>query len=332
MFIAGLCTVASVQRDESAPMTSRMWKWGIFYGIITLCRGMTNVLSTGYTFAYYCLIVSLLNPFITAMSSRWLLEDQLPKCFCVAAILSFIGSLCVIFGQSMTLSSWSLSPDDWIGVSLAFLSVCFSSSMRLTMKKTSSVGLTKFQLVGFQYAFNSAALLGVTCVHVKQWQAWTQISATSIGVVLFFAIGIIFGANIVQVTSVRELGPTLYTSLQPIRLLPTVLGTYLCLGEPVHSLLSWIGMFTVLCTLVIYSHIQLHDNQTCNDIALPGVIPDRETDREVKIDLDDYDMSPNTIGMENMSVGSNCGDHVSPKRPAFAKTPSILSNWLRGEK
>eukprot|EP00397_Hematodinium_sp_SG-2012_P047683 GEMP01054333.1.p1 GENE.GEMP01054333.1~~GEMP01054333.1.p1 ORF type:complete len:309 (+),score=49.16 GEMP01054333.1:51-977(+) len=206
MFIAGICAFLSAKRDKSEPlnhhMTSRKWKWGIFYGAITLCRATTNTLSTGYTFAYYCLVVSLLNPFITAVTSRWLLDDPFPTCFCVAAILSFMGAFAVIFGQSMMHTTLSLSSDDYIGVALAFASVCFSSSMRITMKKTKSVGLTKFQLVSFQYAFNFSVLLCVTCTQWEQWAAWSHISVTSVLVFLFFAVAIVFGATVTQIVVV----------------------------------------------------------------------------------------------------------------------------------
>ena len=74
--------------------------------------------------------------------------------------------------------------------------------------------------------------------------------------VVLFTIFILMLANLAQVTSVRQLGPPLASSFQPLRLASTTLGSGVVLDEPVSGTIVWIGLVIMGAVLSAFSYFQ----------------------------------------------------------------------------
>ncbi|CAD7959267.1 unnamed protein product [Amoebophrya sp. A25] len=135
------------------------------------------------------------------------------------------------------------------------------------MKQTQAVGLTSRELAAYSYCVNSVLLLLITYVYegytLSGWrdQFYDRLTWKSLGFLLFVAIVINYFANQWQIETVRVLGPTLYSSFQPLRMVSSIFGSHFILNEPVSSWLSWLGIFALCATLSLFfgSQILLRD-------------------------------------------------------------------------
>ena len=81
--------------------------------------------------------------------------------------------------------------------------------------------------------FSRARLVG-RALDVRQW-----------ALLFAFSLGVYLGANLAQQLAIRQLGPALVSSLMPSRLLSSVAGSYLLLGEGITSAIEGVGLLVV---------------------------------------------------------------------------------------
>jgi len=230
-------------------------KVGFGYAILITGRGATNMLTSKFTIALYTGIVTQFGPFIIALVSWVLMGESLPRCILPSLLLSTAGSFLVVLGQAdFQLSGFSLN--DGIGVGMAFVSILVSAGIRMTMK-LSSASLSGFMLVSWQYmSAVPQVFLAALLTPVGGWTDALQPSAHIIAVVIAFTLTLPLAASYGQVLCVRQLGPSLDASIQPVRLVSTIVGGYLVLNEPVKSVAAWSGLALILVTLSVYLSLQ----------------------------------------------------------------------------
>lgn len=224
---------------------------GGLYSIVTFGRAATNMLSFKYTLVLYTQLITQLGPFITAFLSRAILQEPLPRFFVIALTASTFGAVLCVLGQSKWSTS-ELTHSDVIGIGLSILSIFFSAGMRIFMK-TSKSTMTEQELISWQYT--NAVPLGVAAAMTMSPSAWSHVKALRVSDVLVLsAFVLIIGlfANFAQVTSVRHLGPSLASSLQPLRLVSAIIGGYVALGERLQSLTAWFGVVVIITVISMY--------------------------------------------------------------------------------
>ena len=195
--------------------------------------------------------------------------------------------------HSAFFANLSFSLIDLAGCAMQFLSVCLSGCMRVQMKWTKDVGIGKSELADYQYRSNLAMVVVFTLSlelflpkswgggggAFSGWATFQHLSATSWFYLVVFGVVIFWWANVAQISAVRTLGPTLYSSLQPLRVLWSLLGSYLIMGEPVKSGWSWLGLVVLITTLVAYFRRQMRGPEAGGASELPVVLPEKQEGR-----------------------------------------------------
>jgi len=259
--------------DPTLVLTPRKFVIGFGNASMVLVRAITNVASAVFTYAYYIQATALLNPFITAMLARVFLgEKRLPPLFIVAFLGSAVGAGLAIYGEHAAKeedpSFSSEGPqhvptlmDTAIGITLQFVSVCFSSMNGVAIKMTQRENISTQHLAAFQFGFGSLLLaFYITIFDPEQWFAlWVvfRSGGFNLGLMIYFSLAIMFFGSSVEMVVVREIGPVIHSSFQPTRMIPALIGTYLLLHEPVRSGLTWAGLGVLLLSLTLYFHAQL---------------------------------------------------------------------------
>ncbi len=256
------------------------------FGVLAGVRAFTNMLSAALTYAYFVQTISLLNPFCVRILSVHVfgMDTEAPKLFWSAFFSSLAAAQPIIYGthvsgaggpghagaerrlgspddSSGSLAAEGLTHLDMLGLASAFFSVPLSGLMRIFMKKTA--WMPKAELLNGQYlTIGVGTGLLVLLTEPLFPLVPPDFDRTDALVFLAFATGVYYFANVLQVGCVRELGPTLYSSLQPLRLLSTLAGTYVLLGEPLRSALAWVGLALLSLILSGYFAIQLRHAKT----------------------------------------------------------------------
>lgn len=261
-------------------ITVRKCVIGFLYGGMMLLRAVTNVTSTYYALVYHTQAVALLNPFITAMLSRFVLrEKSLPPLFGFAFLGSSLGAFVVITGKSwndhlvgaaacggMGTSCGVSSLSTATGVGLQIFSVVLSSMNRVAIKWTQRERISTPMLAGFQFGvgfFLVAAAM--TFLDPHQWELFFMLDPKSALLLVFFGLVVFYLGTSVQMVVVRTLGPTLHSSFQALRMVSALLGSFVLMQEPVNSWVSWVGLVLLVGVLCIYFRRQLAGKEACNN-------------------------------------------------------------------
>jgi len=216
MYQAAASLVSSDNEEETdtGMFQDGVWRVGIGYSCIMICRQATNMLTVNYTFAIYAQVATQLGPFLVVPLTKMILpEEKLPQYLLPAMLLSFLGAAMVIAGQSSSLPT-GFTSDDAIGLSLAGVSVVFSALMRVYMK-WSEAKLDTTALASWGY-LNSIPFLLVTVCRAPDsdldssgngwYSRWLSLDLIDGGVIAIFTVGILMIGNFAQVSSVRHLG------------------------------------------------------------------------------------------------------------------------------
>lgn len=228
---------------------------GAGYSCLVFGRGASNMLSASFTSSIYIGIVTALAPFVVAGLSWMTLREEVPKCLLPALLTSSLGTVVAVVGQS----GWDgagPSSDDLIGIAMAFVSIIVSGGMRIFMKMSSSA-LSGFMLVSWQYmSALPLVIMSMGSMNNHTVQRLASITLADIEAMLTFVIVFTILSSVTQVTAVRHIGPTMDGSLQPLRLISTMCGGYVVLGESVDSVVGWIGLAIIFVTLMVYIYAQ----------------------------------------------------------------------------
>jgi len=239
---------------------------GSVYSLLTLGRATTNMLSSKFTLALYTQLITQLGPFVVALLSCAFLQETMPRCFLPALILSTMGAMLTVVGLAES-NNVTLGYVDAFGIGLSLVSIIFSAGMRIIMK-ISSTSLSQHELISWQFT-NALPLVAFASIS-KTSSAWERVLAISthdVLIVFAFTLVMTLFANVSQVTSVRHLGPTFASSLQPLRLVSTAAGGYLVLGECACSALVWSGLLLITGVLSVYLCAQRQKAQVPADVT-----------------------------------------------------------------
>lgn len=218
------------------------------------------MICANYTSALNVQLVNQLGPFVVAMMSSAFLGEQLPKFLGPTLLLCFVGAVIAIVSEKWSAAKEAeLSPEDALGMSLAFVSVVASGAMRIFMKKTQKTH-SEASLITWQYSNCVPFALFVTFGPGGspegrlggRWEPWGTLSPKDVYVVISFVLMIYVFGNYMQVASTRNLGPTMAGMLQPLRLVSTVFGSWLILGTSVQSIFTWLGLALITGGLITF--------------------------------------------------------------------------------
>jgi len=151
----------------------------------------------------------------------------------------------------------SVTPSDWIGIGLAFVSAFFLSLYMVLVKMAVSNNPFKGDELLFFLTSPIVVLAAfATLILEEDWSIWRNLSTTGWIIWSIFSFGILLFGNILQISSIQVLGAPLVSTLLAVRLVSALLFSYIVLDEELSDIYQFIGAIVVLITITLYMWIQ----------------------------------------------------------------------------
>ena len=250
-----LCGAAAPPTRAAARPAMSRWRSArilFFFAFVILARAVTNLASAAYAPAHWIVMLNLSTPIWTACIGRLYFREPLPPGTLAALAVGIGGSAIAIFGGVRRRggedeSGHEASPYLALGIGLALVSAFSLSVYQHCVRSTKGI-ISEGAVLCLNYAvvlvpavalqaatagFSSLAS-SVEALDVRQW-----------ALLFAFSLGVYLGANLAQQLAIRQLGPALVSSLMPSRLLSSVAGSYLLLGEGITSAIEGVGLLVV---------------------------------------------------------------------------------------
>jgi drug/metabolite transporter (DMT)-like permease len=228
-----------------------------FFGCVIATRAVTNLASAAFAPAHWCVMISLCTPICTAAIGRLVFRDQLPAGTGLALLGGLCGSALAIFGGGAGGGEGQpIGKQAALGVGLALLSTLALATYQHCVKRTKGL-ISETAILSLNYAVVLLPALLLLAIEDARGAAAPLASLRALGTLqwaylLVFSLGIYVAGNLAQQLAIRALGPTLLSAVMPLRLLSSVSGSYLVLGEAVSSLAEAAGLLIVTATAVCY--------------------------------------------------------------------------------
>lgn len=223
------------------------------FTLVVVLRSITNVLSARFTLAIYVQLITLMTPLVVALLSAALFRERLPPYTWPAIGLSLLGSLLMmsgaIGGHGLSLA---LSGGDLLGIGLAVVSMlCLALYMILVPRtvKDAVPGEAVLLVQLFALTVTTGAL---SLLIGEDWGRYLELGPSDWAVYAAFVVFVLLGANLGQITALRQLGAPLVSSTMAWRLIATLGLAALLLGERLTSPWQALGALIVLATITAY--------------------------------------------------------------------------------
>jgi drug/metabolite transporter (DMT)-like permease len=225
----------------------------LIFAAIVVGRGISNFLATRFTLATYVLLITLLTPFLVAILSTAVWHERLPRYTGRALALGLLGVLLII-GVDFINGQTQPTADrtDWLGIMLAAASSLLLALYMIAVRRSVIHDIRGEELLVVQLFALMVAGLGLSLLLGESWQAWQQIGAVDWFIFGLLAVGVLAGANIAQIGSIRHLGAALVSSTMPWRLVSVLAVSALLLNEHLTSPWQLLGVVIVIATVTWY--------------------------------------------------------------------------------
>lgn len=222
------------------------------FGVVTVLRSITNILSQRYTLAIYVQLIGLLTPFLVVMLSRLVLKERTPRFTTPAILLSTTGALLMMSTVTRGRISFELTASDWLGITLALASSLFLALYMILVRRTVATQASGVAVLAFQTVLIQISALTLSLWWGESWASWLTLTPQDWAVFAAYGVLVVIGANGLQIAAIRHLGAPMVSSLMGWRLLATLGAGMLLLGEHLTSPWQVLGMVIVLGTVTWY--------------------------------------------------------------------------------
>ena len=234
--------------------------FALLFGTVATCRAALNIASAKFTLSYYITAINSLTPLVVSIGDKVLLKTDLPTAIWPCIFASIVGCVTIAASQSPLIpkddnseDKFSFTSQDVIGCGLQFISMCFSATARLLMKRTEHI-LSRNEAVQTNNACNFIFPLSYTLVtNPGGWQAYRKMSSQSVVAWTIISVLVYTIGSTGQMSLVRSMGPGMYSSLGATRVLGSAILSAMWLSEPVQNWLEWIGLLIIMCTMTLYT-------------------------------------------------------------------------------
>ncbi|HAJ36978.1 MAG TPA: EamA family transporter [Chloroflexi bacterium] len=222
------------------------------FGVVTVLRSVTNILSQRYTLAIYIQLIGLLTPFLVVLLSRIMFKARPPRFTWPALSLITLGALLMMSDIGATGMTITLTATDWIGIGLALASSLFLALYMILVRRTAHTAASGVAVLAFQTVLIQISALSLSLFWGEDWGRWRTIGAQDWAVFIAYSLLVVVLANGLQIAAIRRLGAPMVSSLMGWRLVATLSMGVLLLGEHLTSLWQGMGMLLVLGTITWY--------------------------------------------------------------------------------
>jgi len=230
----------------------RYWRSKTLWAMVAIVIVRTILLTFAlrFTKAYIVQLINLLAPFFVIMLNRLLKASVLPKYTLLAISLSVIGASLMIFG-GLNNQAFNIifTPEDGLGIFLAFLGTFGIAAYMMIVKRGQQIGLP-FEVVYISQIASMMIFMSLLSLGFgEQWSAFTKMDWRGVLALLFNAIGVEIGCKLGNITVLRKLGAPLVSSMLAVRLVAALFVGWFILGEQLTSLFQWVGVVLVNCAI-----------------------------------------------------------------------------------
>lgn len=233
--------------------TTRKMQVAFAYGLLCLCRMMTNMQSVSMTKAYLTQITAMSLPFFTAILARLYLREKIHTALYPAVFVMIAGSLLVLHDQGAFVDGGDFLTADIYGIALQLLSVFFSAMLKIAFKGTEGT-LDTIELLLAQFLITAVPLL-LWSYLMERASLYYMFTGLDVGgwIALFaMSVGIYMVGNYLQILAVRSLGASNHSASNSIRLLSAVAGSSILLHEDLQGALGYVGCLLIMLAVSGY--------------------------------------------------------------------------------
>ena len=224
------------------------------YSVVLIVRNTVNLYAARFTYATNVQLFSLLAPIIVAIISTLLYKEALPRHIIKTLILSLVGSLLIIFGGTKntpnTVENGAIQ--NWLGISLSMLGGVFMAFLMLEIRRIGKKGASAETLAFYQFVALTIFMTSGSLILREDWNPWFTLPPSGIIAYLAFVFVVLLLGTMLQNYSIKHLGAPAYSTIQAIRLVSTIVFSWIILGEGVETLFQWVGAFIVMGTITWY--------------------------------------------------------------------------------
>lgn len=233
----------------------RYWRSKTLWVMVAIVIGRTllQTFALRFTKAYIVQLINLLAPIFVILLNRLIKDSPLPKHTVLAISVSVIGGGLMIFGGLRGQSFVPIfTPEDGLGIFLAFLGTIGIAVYMLIVKRGQQIGLP-FEVVYISQIGSMMLVMGLLSVSFGEgWSAFGKMDWRAVLALLFNAICIEVGCKLGHITVLRKLGAPLVSSMLAMRLVAALFLGWFILGEQLSSLVQWGGVILVVITITVY--------------------------------------------------------------------------------
>lgn len=223
------------------------------FALAVVGRSVTNVLAASYTLAVYVQMIALTTPFLVALLGATLFGERIPRYTLPAIAVSLLGGVLVLSDTAGTsLLTLDLTPNDVIGMSLSFLSSLFLACYMLLIRRSAQRDLTGETMLLIQLLTLVLASGILSLLVGEDWRSWARLEQDGWLAFGTFALFVLLGANIAQISTIRRLGAAFVSSMFGWRLVTTLLLASLLLGEQLTRFWQLLGIALILGAVSLY--------------------------------------------------------------------------------
>jgi len=235
--------------------------------IVTL-RSVCNIASTNLASAIINQLITLFTPFMVAIISCLVQRESLPKYTIPAMIVSFFGSLMILFSSQLETTDRNANINNnsndsvngnrhTLGILLAFVGTVLQAVFMVMVKQLSKeFGMNEQDVMSF-IIFPSGVIGAVLSLYVgESWSPYWSLSL-SIWLVLILFCVVRVSSQYSQVKAIHYLGAPMVSTLMPVRLASAIVISVIFLSEGFSSFYEVLGTTIVVITVSVYLKLNL---------------------------------------------------------------------------
>ncbi len=224
-----------------------------FLALAVVLRALTNLLAARYTLSIYVQLITQMTPFAVAALGAAFFHEAIPPYTGRAILLSFAGAVLLASGQIGEASApFAFTPDDVIGITLAFSSMLFLALYMLLVRHSVRFGLPGEIVFLAQLVTVSVTASVLSWLFHEDWGRWFALTPRDWGVYLVFVFGVVLGANTLQIGALRRLGAATVSSMLAWRWISALVAADLLLGEQLTSFRQFLGAAIIFVVITWY--------------------------------------------------------------------------------
>ncbi|MBM4413038.1 MAG: DMT family transporter [Chloroflexi bacterium] len=233
-----MCVVVGLRGEFRQLLIRAGWMVAVFAAL----RAITNVLAARYAPAAQVTLIGLLTPPLVAIMGKFWFDDPPPAKTALVLGISMTGAIIMLSSEMQAESFWQGgSTSSWVGVALAVTSSVMLALYMLSVRRTHKHNISSEATFLLQLIAVVASSIPLSVGANEDWSRWQQLTSYQWTIFLIFALGIVIGANLLQVYTLRKLGAPLVTSVQAWRLPVAAIAGGIVMNEWLSTPAEYIG-------------------------------------------------------------------------------------------